>query len=310
MTPRNFSDPLPQGWLAFELSILRRMQFRSVANPFAGEAALEAALKRWGVRVAANDPARWAYVRAQARLENAGEGLAEEDVLAILDEAYVPHHRLNNPALARRFGETDAWWFDNVREAVERLSSPHKRALALHLGMQVGDYALSFDPSTRELRQPLSRVFRRLWDAEPAPFDNGQPNACSNRDARDFLARESGELLFLRLPPPSRQPSPQTAWAWREEWVRGADDFWDDFEREREGRLGARAETRRQYLHHVEELLKAADKIPSWAIAHAENGSLPTEELVETIRRLRRVGTVYTKDFSELLGTRAVIITA
>jgi hypothetical protein len=310
MTPRNFSDPLPQGWLAFELSILRRMQFRSVANPFAGEAALEAALKRWGVRVAANDPARWSYVRAQARVENSGEGLTEEDVLALLDEAYVPHHRLNNPALARRFGETDAWWFDNVREAAERLASPHKRALALHIGMQVGDYALSFDASTRELRQPLSRVFRRLWDAEAPPFDNRQPNACSNRDARDFLARESAELLFLRLPPPSRQPSRHAGWAWREEWVRRTDDFWDDFEREREGRLGARAETRRQYLHHVEELLKAAAKIPSWAVAHAENGSLPTEELVETIRRLRRVGTVYTKDFSELLGTRAVIITA
>jgi hypothetical protein len=310
MTPRNFSDPNTQGWLAFELGILRRMQFRSVAGPFAGEAALEAALKRWGVRVAANDTARWSFARSQARVENSGEGLTDEEVEALLEEAYVPHHRLNNPALARRFGETDAWWFDNVRAGIERLPSQHKRSLALHLGMQVGDYALSFDPSTRELRQPLSRVFRRLWDAEPAPFDNRQPNACSNRDARDFLAREQAELLFLRLPAPSRRPARDSSWAWREEWVRGTDDFWDDFEREREGRLGARAETRSQYLHHIEELLRAADKIPAWAIAYAENGSLPTDELIETVRRLRRVGTVYTKDFSELLGTRAVIITA
>ncbi len=310
MTPRNFSDPLPHGWLAFELSILRRMRFRSVANPFAGEAVLETYLKRWGVRVAANDPTQWSFVRSQARVENSSERLAETDVQAVLDEAYVPHHRLHNPALARRFGETDAWWFDNVREGAERLSSPHKRALALNLGMQVGDYALSFDPDTRELRQPLSRVFRRLWDAEPPPFDNRQPNTCSNRDARDFLARESAELLFLRLPPPARVSPRHSPWAWREEWVRGGDGFWDEFEREREGRLGARAETRRQYLRHVEELLEAASKIPAWAIAHAENGSLPTDELVETVRRLRRVGTIYTKDFSELLGTRAVIITA
>jgi hypothetical protein len=310
MTPRNFSDSLPHGWLAFELSILRRMEFRSVANPFAGEAVLETYLKRWGVRVAANDAAQWSFVRLQARVENSSERLTEEDVRAVLEEAYVPHHRLNNPALARRFGETDAWWFDNVRAGIERLPSPHKRALALNLGVQVGDYALSFDPDTRELRQPLSRVFQRLWDLEPAPFDNRQRNTCANRDARDFLARESAELLFLRLPPPARTSPRHSAWAWREEWVRGGDTFWDEFEREREGRLGARAETRRQYLRHVEELLEAASNIPAWAIAHAENGSLPTDELVETVRRLRRVGTIYTKDFSELLGARAVIITA
>src|ERR687889_716221 len=122
MTLSNFSDSLPEGWLAFELSILRRLQFRSVALPFSGE--------------------------------------------------------------------TDAWWFDNVRANVENLESPAKRALALDLGMMTGDYALSFEEETRELRQPLSRVFRRLWDTAPAPFDNRQRNAAANKDAREFLARE------------------------------------------------------------------------------------------------------------------------
>jgi len=32
--------------------------------------------------------------------------------------------------------------------------------------------------------------------------------------------------------------------------------------------------------------------------------------LIETIGRLRRVGTIYTKDFTELTGARAVIVTA
>ncbi|HYE14570.1 MAG TPA: hypothetical protein VD968_09040 [Pyrinomonadaceae bacterium] len=310
MTLRHFSGRVPEGWLAFELSILRRLQFRSVANPFAGEAMLDAYLKRWGARVASNDPARWASVRAQARVENSAERLTEEDVGELLEEAYVPRHRLDNTALARWFGETDAWWFDNVRAAAEKLGSPVKRALALNLGMMVGDYALSFDPATRELRQPLSRVFRRLWDAEARPFDNRHRNTSSNKDARDFLSREQAELLFLRLPRPARRPARQSAWAWREEWVRGGDDFWGEFEASREGRLGARAETRRQYLRHLEDLLDAARHVPAWAVAHVENGFLPTEELVESIRRLRRVGTIYTKDFSELTGARAVIVTA
>jgi len=310
MTVSNFSDSLPEGWLAFELSILRRLQFRSVALPFSGESDTARYLKRWGVRVAANDSARWAHSRAQSRVENNAERLSVEDLNVVLEDAYVPRHRLHNPSLRRWFGETDAWWFDNVRANVESLDSPAKRALALDLGMMTGDYALSFDEDTRELRQPLSRVFQRLWDTSPAPFDNRQGNVAANKDARDFLAREQAELLFLRLPRPSRSPARNASWAWREEWVRGDGDFWDDFERSREGRLGARAEARRQYLRHVSELLSSATHVPAWAVAHADNGFLSTDELVETIRDLRRVGTIYTKDFTELNGARAVIITA
>ena len=45
------------GWLGFELSVLRRLKFRSVALPLAGEPNLGLYLKRWDARVAANDPA-------------------------------------------------------------------------------------------------------------------------------------------------------------------------------------------------------------------------------------------------------------
>lgn len=309
MTLRNFSDSLPEGWLAFELSILRRLQFRSVADPFTGEAATLGYLKRWGARVAANDAAQWSWVRARARVENNDATLSGADVEALLEDAYVPRHKLYNPSLRRWFGETDAWWFDNVRAGVEKLE-PSKQALALDLGMAVGDYALSFDEETRELRQPLSRVFMRLRDALPAPFDNRQRNTASNRDARDFIAREQADLLFLRLPRPSRRAARDSVWAWREEWVRGDGDFWDDFESSREGRLGARAEARRQYLRHVQELLDAASHLSTWAVAYVDDGFLPTEELVEAVGRLRRVGTIYTKDFTELTGARAVIVTA
>ncbi|MCA1635623.1 MAG: hypothetical protein LC802_18510 [Acidobacteria bacterium] len=309
MTLRQHSDELPDGWLGFELSILRRLQFRSLANPLAGEPDLDVYLKRWGVRVATNDAAQWAWTRARARVENNSERLSDEDVEVLLEDAYVPRHRLYNSSLRRWFGETDAWWFDNVRANAEKIDSPHRRAVALHLGMMVGDYVLSFDEETRELRQPLSRVFRRLWDGEGSPVDNQQRNTCSNKNARDFIAREQADMLFLRLPHPSRRGASRAVWAWREVWVRGGEDFWDEFERVREGGLGARAATRQQYLRHVESLLDAAAHIPAWAVAHVEDGFVSTDELVETVRRQRRVGTIYTKDFSELTGARAAIIT-
>ena len=46
----------PNGWLAFELGVLRRLKFASVALPFTGEPELANQLKYWKVRVAANDP--------------------------------------------------------------------------------------------------------------------------------------------------------------------------------------------------------------------------------------------------------------
>ena len=131
----NTSEHVPAGWLAFELSVLRRLRFRSVINPLAGEPDLDAALKRWNVRVAVNDPFQWAWIKGVARVENNAEQLSEEDVARLLEDVYVPGYRLRNPALAARFGETDAWWFDNLRNAVEQLAGENKQALALTLGI-------------------------------------------------------------------------------------------------------------------------------------------------------------------------------
>ena len=304
------TDSLPAGWLAYELSVLRRIKFSSVAIPFAGESGLGFNLKRWGTRVAANDMAQWAWLKAVARIQNNTERLTEEDLETALEDVYVPRHDLNNAALLHWFNEPDAWWFDNLRANIAQLPTAAKRALALNLGMMVGDYVRSFDAETRHFQQPLSRIFRRLWEREPAPVDNNQKNAGFNLEARDFLAEQRADLLFLRLPRGKRGNARRAAdWAWREEWVRGEGGFWHEMERARAERLGAPVETKAQYLRLVQDLLERAAHIKRWAIARAEEAFLTTEELVETIRLVRPVETIYTKDFSELLGARATIIT-
>jgi len=309
----DYSTSTPRGWLAFELSVLRRLRFRSLINPFAGEPDLETHVKRWNVRVATNDATRSGWIKGIARVENNSERLSADDLDILLEDVYVPRNKLRNPALRRPFGETDAWWFDNLRENAEKLSGDIKQSLALNLGMLTGDYALSFNEETRELRQPLSRVLRRLHENLAPPFDNKQRNTSANKDARGFVAEQQGDLLFLRLPAPTRGSGAPGGRddlpAWREEWVRGGTEFWDEFEAARAGRLGGRIETKQQYLRLVEELLEAASHLKSWAIAHTEGGYTTTEEIVETLRRVRKVETVYTKDFSELTGARATIIT-
>lgn len=304
----------PNGWLNFELSVLRRLKFSSIALPFTGEPNFSLQMKQWNVRVAANDPMVWSYTKAMALIENNSERLSAEEIDSIVDDAYVPHDRLDNPALLRWFNETDAWWFDTVRFNAERLATPYKRALALTLGMMVGDYVLSFDEDTRHLREPLSlsRVFRQLSDTLPYSHGNTLRNKATNQDVRSFVAeRRLTDLLFLRLPVPIEPVNPQQRWAaWREEWLQGRDDFWEQSEKIRAGRLGSRVQSKQQYLGFVEDMLHTAAHIPTWVIAHTENGFISNEELVDTVGRVRRVHTVYSKDFSDLLGVRASIVTS
>jgi hypothetical protein len=303
------------GWLAFELGVLRRLKFSSAALPFTGEPHLSVHLKRWKARVAANDPMIWSFTKATALVENYAERLTESDLSIVLQDAYVPRDKMDNPALAKWFNESDAWWLDNVRFNAERLDSEYKRATALTVGMMVGDYALSFDKETRLLRQPLSlsKVFIQLNKVLPPPYDNSLRNRSSNQDVRMFVAeRQHTDLLFLRLPPPVWQSEPlrETLAGWREEWLRGGDDFWNDLNHQLAGKLGAPVQSKQQYLGFVEDLLRTASHIPIWAIAQTENGFISSEELVETVGRIRRVDAIYTKNFSDVLGVRATIITA
>jgi hypothetical protein len=317
-SPRRFSAPItfPNGWLSFELGVLRRLKFMSVALPFTGEPDLCVQLKRWKVRVAANDPMLWSYTKATALVENSVEQLDEAELAQVLDDAYVPRDTLDNPSLLKWFNETDAWWFDNVRFNAERLGTPYKRAIALTAGMITGDYALAFNEETRALREPLSlsRVFHLALDEVLLnPYDNSLQNKSSNQDIRSFLAElHYTDLLFLRLPAAVIQSDPAraTVLGWREEWLRGSDDFWDDLERHRAGKLGSRIQSKQQYLDFVEDLLRTAAHIPLWAIAHTENGFISNDELVETVSRVRKVEAIYSKDFSDLLGVKGSIVTA
>ena len=302
------------GWLSFELGVLRRLNFSSVAFPFTGEPELALQLKRWKIRVATNDPMLWSYTKGLALIENHGERLSDEDLDTLLDEAYVPREKLDNPTLLKWFNEADAWWFDNVRFNAEHLE-PFKRALALTAGMMVGDYVLSFNEQTRSLREPLSlsKTFRLMLDCLPAVHDNTLRNRSTNQDVREFVAeRVHTDLMFLRLPVPVTQTSTarDPLISWREEWLRGADDFWVELERERGAKLGSRVQSKQQYLGFVEDLLRTASHIETWAIAHTENGFISNEELVEKISRVRKVEAVYTKDFSDLLGVRASLVVA
>ena len=308
----NQLDTIPKSWLAFELNVLRRLKYETVIFPFSSESKLSYYLKRWNAQILTNDLLQSEQFKAVALIENDSEILTDEDVEKILKDAYVPHYQLENESLKNWFGEIDSIWFDNVRRNIEQNFSFVKKAVALTISMSVGDYVLSFDDETSELRQPLSAVYKRLWSIFPEPFDNKKENLCAGKNAQTFIAENRADLMFARLPQNYDSGLKNSfGWtAWREEWIRSKDDFWDDLEKKRNGELGSSVKSKSQYLQFLEDTLNRASHIKNWAIAHTESNFISTQELIETIGEIRAVDTIFTKDFSELTGTKAVIITA
>ncbi len=310
----------PNRWLAFESGVLRRLQFSSVAVARANRPEGQLNLKRRGAQVFANDERLWAYTQSRATLDNTHETLSETEIDTLLTDVYVPGYRLRRDELRIVFGEIDAWWFDNLREHIESLETPTKQSIALTLGMNTGDYARSFTDATRALRQPLSNVFRRLWRKTAPPFDNRQRHTSTNLTTRDFIAGAHADLLLLRLP---RLTAMNTAMPqasendWRDAWLRPhlydeSHDAQPHIAQLHDAQPPAPAPitplSKTQYLRLTEDLLERALHLPQWAIAATCDGFITVDELVETVRRVRPVTTIYTKDFSEFAGARAAII--
>lgn len=298
----------PSGWLAFELGILHRLKFDSIAIPLTGDPAIGSYLKRRNIRVHSNDLLQADWQRSMSVIANSSEKLSEDEVSVLLEDVYVPGYKLANPGLKAWFGEVDSWWFDNVRRNLDVLGAPLKHALAVSLVTMVGDYSLSFTDETRELRQPLSTTFRRLWSTMPEPVSGGGDHSCQNKSPEVFVAESQGEAMLLRLP--KAEIGNGHARPWREEWLRGSSEFWAEFDTSSSGKFGSRVETKSQYVRALDDLLGRAGHLKQWAVSHVESGFISAQEIAEIVGKHRAVGAIYTKDFSELTGKKAVIITA
>jgi hypothetical protein len=298
-------NPSNRRWLGFELSVLRRIKFSSVAVPFSGQPDLDWYLKFWGKQVFSNDLCRWSWWAARALVENQGMLLSGDDVAHVLNDAYVPRRRLHNAALGSTMGEMDACWFDNVWLNIQSLEDERRRALAYSHALAVNDYARSFTPATAHLRRPLSEAFVALWRNQRKLVDNGKESRASNLNARDFISQTRTDLMYAQFPRPEGLAALRhTVVGWRETWVRGADE-WDAILQpfaEGRGGLGERASSKARYLELVAEFLSAATHIPKWAVAHAESGFVTAAELGEVIKSFRPVEITYAKDFSEVYG--------
>jgi hypothetical protein len=284
--------------LGFQASVLRQLEFRSIAIPFWSELRLDWYLKARGKVIYVNDPRAWAGAIARANVE-AVNPLGEETISRILQDVYVPGTRLTNPDLRRWFGETDAWWMDNLRRNIESLDDQIMRAQALTLGLQTGDYALSFNEKTLELRRPLTTVFWRLAGrafAGPA----GQPhNRAFIQPVEEFIKHSRADLLYLRSPSSQTElGGAQARSDWRETWVNGATNQ----EPVRVNRSVALPQSKQAYLAVLDRLFRTAINFKRWAIEYQEPGLATAQDIIELIKEYRSVKATYSKDVTEVAG--------
>jgi hypothetical protein len=299
-------------WLGFELSVLRRLKFSSIAIPFTGRPDLGWHLKCWGKQVITNDICQWSWWMSRALIENSKDSLDIEDVAYILGENGVAEDIDVTGSFPLKT-EDEATWFLKVRENIQNLGSEHKRALGYLHALDVADYLLAFTDETEHLRRPLNEVFTALWRNQKPVVDNQQLNLAANQDANDFIGGVRADCMFVRLPRPEGLVAhEQQVTRWRESWVRANESEWDTLVAERCGRLGDSVVSKDHYLELAGSFLEGARHIPKWAIAHDEDGFLSAAEIGELMRQFRRrVEVTYAKDFSGVVGgTHSYIIIA
>ncbi|MEW6212641.1 MAG: HD domain-containing phosphohydrolase [Acidobacteriota bacterium] len=284
--------------LGFQASVLRQIEFRSIAVGLCGWARMEWYLKAWNKLIFSNDPRAWAASVSRAMIE-ARAPMPEDQVAALLSDVYIPGNRLMNAGLLRWFSETDAWWMDNLRRNIESIEDEMVRAQAIYLGLQVGDYALSFDDRTRDLRRPLATVFWRLAGrAMSGP--PGQPHSRSYNLAVEEFARQSrADLFYLNLPPAhGEQAGSEARNLWRESWVRCSNETTTD----EIMKLSTTAQSKHTYLSMVERILRAASNAKIWAIEYQDIGLASAQDISELIKEHREVRATYSKDLTEVAG--------
>lgn len=289
-------------WLGFELSVLRRLKFSSIAIPFAGRPDLGWHLKCWGKQVITNDICQWSWWMSRALIENSRDSLDVEDVAFILGEnaAAEDANALGSFPLN---ADDEATWFLKVRDNIRQLASEHKRALAYLHALDVADYLGSFTSETEHLRRPLNEAFTALWRNQRPVVDNQQLNLAANQDGHDFIRGVRADCMFARLPRPEGLVAHEQGTRWRESWIRESDSDWETLIAERRGKLGDSVVSKEHYFELVSNFLEGARHIPRWAIAHADDGFLSAAEIGELMRQFRRrVEVTYAKDFSGVVG--------
>jgi len=280
--------------LGFQVSVIRQIEFRTVAIPFCGRAGLVRYLAALGKQVLSNDPRPWAALAGRVALES--DGLTDEQIFTVLQDTYIPGPRMSNTDLHQWFGEADAWWMDNLRR--QALQDPAIQDQGLLLAMQAGEYALSFGQPTSELKRPLTVIFRELAANSRAMPAMHPHNRAYNLPVQQFLRDARADLMYLNLPCGQAEFGGAPAQpAWQDTWLLGHRPADDDY-----SQLAVLPQSKKAYLDVVDRILASASRIRKWAVECRDIGLASARDISDLIKTHRAIQATYSKDLTEVAG--------
>lgn len=289
------------GLMAFEIAVLRELDFRTIALPFGGDGRLGWRLKMLGRQVHTNDFRQAETCQAIALVENNGFILGAAQIDAILCAAENAAENENaplNPGLLSRFSPTEARWFEGFRLAVLENEDRMTQALAMTLGLRLGDYWLSFDDESKPLRPSIEDAAVELSTRSNLAVDNHRSNTAACLDPRQFVVQAQADLLYAALPAfaPLDATRPES---WREIWASGEPDVWTSLAKRQQGTFGGCFLSKSDYKTAVKAFFRRVRHFGKWAIALSDHHPIKPEELVECLSDLRPQVKTYSKDVSE-----------
>lgn len=289
------------GLTAFEIAVLRELDFKTIALPFGGDGRLGWRLKMLGRQVHTNDFRQAETCQAIALVENNGFMLGAAQIDAILCAASDAGENENapfNPGLLSRFTPTEARWFEGFRLAVLENEDRMTQALAMTLGLRLGDYWLSFDKEAQAIRPSLEDAAVDLSTRLNLAVENHRSNTAACLDPRQFVVQAQADLLYVALPEfaPKDAGHPD---AWREIWASGEPDAWSSLARRQQGTFGGRFLSKSDYKATVKAFFRRVRHIGTWAVALSDRHPIKPDELAECLSDMRPQVKTYSKDVSE-----------
>ncbi len=286
---------------AFEVAVLRELPFKSIALPFGGNGHLGWRLKMLGKQIHTNDIRQAETCQSIALVENNGFVLGASQIDALLSAARDASEDETldvNAGLGPWFTPTEARWMEGFRRAVLMNSDRILQALAMSLGLRLGDYWLSFDDEAKALRPSLEEAAIELSTRLNLAVDNHQTNTAACMDPRNFVVQAQADLVYVALPGIT-PANPSATSSWREIWASGEPDAPARLAKQQHGTFGGRFLSRTEYKTAVKKFFNRLRHFSQWSVSMTDRHPLSPEELGDLLKEMRPVTKTYSKDVSE-----------
>jgi DNA adenine methylase/adenine-specific DNA-methyltransferase len=305
-------------------SVLSELEFDSALDAFAGSGCVAYLLKSMGKRVVANDFLEFSHQIARATVENDGERLTEEDVVALCEPG--PGHRnfIERTFSGIFFTPEDLRFLDTVWSNLPRISSPHRRALAIAALVRScvkrqprGVFTVAGDPAKykdgrRDLRLSLRQHFGEAVAAYNATvFDNGRDHRAVRSGVFD-LDLPGVDLVYMD--PPYVPRSDDNCYIKRYHFLEGLASYWEADDTEiMEGTKVKKIEKRYTPFSYRRTALEAFDRMfgqfadAIQVLSYSSNGYPDLEDLVRAMKRHKGAVEVFQREHRYHFGTHGKV---